>query len=294
MINNNRLIIKIILSLIVTICVVDICPSMAYFKAKEKTVASNKDPLQASSEPTPSVDIPGGESFVFQIGQGEVGKSASKGNELPLDVALGILLPTNEWEINDSGDSSEILKQIVSWESSGSWLESLRVIGKNHNIRFILNWNTKTLFVKQARRFPIKEDDLLVKESQVEPVATDTEVKTSTPLVEPVATDTEVKISTPLVAVEKEEQPQILAPIEVQLWSIVPGSLKKQLTEWCLVDGYKLQWNSKSDWMISTNAEFRGSFIESIKTLFHELDNQKTGIFAELYTDNKVLVIKGE
>ena len=96
----------------------------------------------------PSFDLIGSEYIVTQIGipgNGEF-KQFSFGNEIPIPIAMKMVLPVKWAYAFDDVDKTTS----VTWERNDNWLTNLENIGRGSDLRFLVDWNTKKVFIGKS------------------------------------------------------------------------------------------------------------------------------------------------
>lgn len=75
-------------------------------------------------------------------------------------------------------------------------------------------------------------------------------------------------------------------------WQLQKGSLRAQLREWAALGGYQIVWSAIKDYQIDASATFTGNFLDVFTSVMHSLRQTGTPIKAQIYTGNKVIVIR--
>lgn len=73
-----------------------------------------------------------------------------------------------------------------------------------------------------------------------------------------------------------------------------PGSLRKQLSDWAILNGYQLKWQGDYDIIVDTDSSFDGTIIDAISVVVQSLRDTGTALTATIYNRSKVIVIKGD
>ncbi len=73
-----------------------------------------------------------------------------------------------------------------------------------------------------------------------------------------------------------------------------PGSLRKQLSDWAVLNGYQLQWKGDYDIIVDTESSFDGTLIDAVNVVVKSLRDTGTAISATIYNRSKVIVIRGD
>jgi hypothetical protein len=119
----------------------------AFFKTEPVVPAKIVNPLPAEKSYTPSFKLVGSNP-VTQIGVGSPSIAISKGSALPLEVAIKMILPKG-WSSINKADKA-LFSQKVHWKNNKTWVNTLRSIGDDYNIRFLIDWNQKTVYVGES------------------------------------------------------------------------------------------------------------------------------------------------
>lgn len=193
---------------------------------------------------------------VIQAGTGTAAQVASFGDDLDMSVGLPLILPAGWTYSVVDGSNLEDFKG--SWHSKGSWVDALKDVGHQSGLHFLVDWNTRTVFVaKAANDLPMPS------------AVTGKEI----PLVDGAA---------------------VSAPVVKPVWELHPGSLKEQLTGWAKTAEYQLIWSSPNDIQIQANGSLQGEFVEVVQTVSQRLFEQGAKIRVHIYQGNKVVLVKGE
>ncbi len=75
-------------------------------------------------------------------------------------------------------------------------------------------------------------------------------------------------------------------------FSVSPGSLRAQLEDWTGREGWRLVWKADTDLELDTGAQFTGSFIACVRSLFEGLRAAGAPFTARLYHANRVLTVE--
>ena len=73
--------------------------------------------------------------------------SPSKGLNLPFGVVMTMVIPS-DWHFYDVTNNPETMTSLISWDNHGSWINGLEAISSSTPYRFVVNWDTKTIFIK--------------------------------------------------------------------------------------------------------------------------------------------------
>lgn len=147
------------------------------------------------------------------------------GKSLPLVTVLNQVVPGG-WKVKKGGDKTIDIKQNISWNSGSSWVEVLKDISKNHNISFVIDWKSNTVFVSNSiapSTESVKVNNINKNSNgvfELDSVEETTEMKT-------VSTST----------VDKQ--------VNQKTWNLIVGkSLKENIEQWFEGTQYTLEWNA--------------------------------------------------
>ncbi len=263
------------------------CPDMAnaLFKVNEAPV---KQPILAS------LTTPSSLSVIIESGHGVSTSLSSKGNSLPVNIALGAIIP-DDWKIGKRSHKG-LLSRKVTWVSSEEpWKTTLESMGHRNKIRFFINWDRNEVTVlplkpvtatqktaPQKRSVSTKPAEFPQKEQELKPrtVAANTTPK--------------IKSETPPPDVSQASYEEKKVQIKSLVWELKSGSLRKQVEAWCKFNKWTLVWNSVlSDYILATSAQFTGEFEQTVHEAFLVL--RKTadcGITPKFHNGNNVVEIK--
>jgi hypothetical protein len=86
-----------------------------------------------------------------------------------------------------------------------------------------------------------------------------------------------------------------LAPVAHEsAWTIKPGLLRPQLSQWAAKAGYQLVWKAEHDFDMESSAIFRDDFEGAIKRLFTRMHLQGNPLKVTVYQENHVMEVVEE
>lgn len=242
----------------------------AVFKVNEPASIATQ-PYQAATLQTPQVvsSIP----FVVETGSTTTERINSVGSDLPLNIALGRILPAG-WQIKDDLQNPLLFKR-VSWDISQQTLsQALTTIGQQENVRFFVNGDKKQVTV-----LPVK-------------VASRT-VQAPAPVPPPVRASAAPpkKQAAPNPEISEDVYKQ---PVMSVVWKLEPGSMREQLEKWCMKNNWTMAWTaSLDDYIIPVSATFEGEFKEIVYEAFQVLRRTAgCGVKPKFYKGNNVVEVR--
>lgn len=247
--------------------------AQAVFKVNEKRHEPKPFSMAALSPDTP---------VIVELGKGASILSASKGNELPVDLAMVMILPDN-WSIGENSSSS-VLSKKVSWVSRGEpWKKTLYNLGARNQIRFLINWNKKLVTALPLNAIVKPDPNRIVTKNKptksIKTAKTDLQKTRGLDLKNTVANKPSVKKAAPSK--------------KIVVWKLKPGSLRKQLETWCKANNKTLIWNSSTrDYLIAASATFTNEFNYTVYDAIMAIRSTSDCIFwPQFYTKNNVVTI---
>jgi hypothetical protein len=271
--------IKILLSVFIVLGFVLIANHAgAYFKvAQNQTPALSPLKTKASYDAGPEVLVPAKSVFdekrIVQVGSTPIIEDiVSKGTDLPLKVALEMLLPSRAWTIQETVSDPDIMNQELTWDHRGTWLEGLDEIGQMQPLNFLVNWTTRTLYVSDAKDRQVDQPT-----RKAEPAF---HVKKKP---DQIKTNAAAHESLPLVV--KELKPQETFP---------SGNLEENLSKYVKRHNYDFAWDLDPGFVYSTRYPIMlpadRSFLQNLKLIENSLNQQGFNFQFEAYTNAVVRV----
>jgi len=266
----------------------------AIFKMNQPTT-----PIPISANQSQSMPTPG--QYVVQSGKGEVRLVSGMGTELPLNIALRMIMPA-DWKV--SGNSKpDLLTKKVSWDVSNEPLHyTLAQIGQKERIRFFIN-----LVKKEVTILPLRT---VIKTVPAKPVIPAVIAITQRNLPPNENTALQTVPAKPIIpaaiAITQQNLPSNENPDVPQdtytppapsilILELKTGSLRKQLDQWCTKQNWTMVWNSSmmDDYILEVSATFTGKFKSIVHEAFMVL--RKTSDCAlkpKFYSGNGVLEVR--
>jgi len=220
--------------------------------------ANEETPLPV---PRPAFDLSGNTNIVTQVGVGVPTDVSGFGDDLPLEDSIDMVLPEH-WSFV-SADDFEFNDRKATWKTQGSWVEALETIGKQNDLRFLVDWeNNKVVLTTGNPENPLNMQEQV--EAQL------------------------------MAEVEKEVECECIEPEKLPVWEIGEGSLKDQLSDWADIAEWQLVWAAKTDYRISAEAQIEGSFTGAATKVINSMRENGAALRAYIYKGNNVLLVKGE
>lgn len=269
---------SVLLPALLVLCIVaSATTARAVFKVNKPAPVT---PVQ-SFTPAP-LDTP----IIIETGKGVAEYRSSKGKNLPMGMALGMITPSG-WEPGKFSKTGLMSKR-VTWQSSHEpWNDTLRDLGRQNHMRFLINWDRKevTVLPLAMAAKPVATPPAaapVLAQTKPEPIPVQ-------PVAQP-APDVTPATSQPEVSLEEYKKPSV----KIVAWSLKAGSVRKQLESFSAANNWNMVWTSNlSDYIVPVSATFTGPFEQVVHEAFVVIrKTSDCGLKPKFYRGNFVVEVK--
>lgn len=194
---------------------------------------------------------------VQQIGRGGAFPAAGFGREVPLPIALKMLLPADwQLQLHEAAPGAAL-----SWQSGQDWLEVLETLAPAQCIQ--VNWPQRSIRVYAKERAGTGRRTA----DAAGPDSPDTGPDTGAP--------------------ERQTQKTL------RVWKLQnKHSLREILARWSEQANWQLVWDAHNDYRIEAHSSYVGDYRDAVAQLLEDLAQSGLPLGAEFYTGNRVLRVR--
>lgn len=186
--------------------------------------------------------------LVEESGVGKADVHRGEGSDLPLNAALGFILPPG-WVAYAAPTVD--MEAPVTWQGGVPWTEVLENLAVDEHLRFLVDWRRESVFVR-----PLESDAVRVRLPPRRAERLD------------LAVDLAASGDTSVAEVESGAAVRVSAPVPDVVLSIERGAwIGETLERWGAENGWNVIWGpGESDYRAFADGEFRGSAVPDVVT----------------------------